>query len=83
MPTSSLRPSSLSTVCLSPPLSNKRRGTVLLGKRRDRKRIDTIVSEREGEEGREGIEFCPTKILYTHTYIYIFLVVVHDADIHN
>lgn len=49
---------------------------MLLGKRRDRKRIDTIVLEREkGErEGGEGIDYRPTKILYTHTYIYIFLV---------
>lgn len=45
---------------------------MLLGKRRDGKRIDTIASERGRErEGREGIEYCPTKILYTHTYIYI------------
>lgn len=45
---------------------------MLLGKRRDRMRIDTIVlerREREGErEGREGVEYRPTKILYTHIY---------------
>lgn len=46
---------------------------MLLGKRRDGKRMDTIVLEREkGErEGREGIDYRPTKILYTHIYIHL------------
>lgn len=51
---SSSRPSNWSTVCLSLSLSCKRRGTVLLGTRRDRKTINTIVLERGGRErGRE------------------------------
>lgn len=43
--------------------------TTLLDKGQYRKRMDTIVSEREGEEGRERVDYRATKILYISLFL--------------